>query len=176
MNGWHLSEGMRFGRKNDVRGDNPLRTNKLQWQVEAAETLVRVNTTHGLDHDFSTRAIIRGLVGNVRVNTIEMSVPEAARIKLLDAITPMSKETGNAFLGPNPKDTAVATVITALERSHDGRRPEPDFQVAAINKLIELDDVRAIAVLQKLAAESASTKVRELAAKKVDALREKVSP
>ncbi|HEY9730351.1 MAG TPA: hypothetical protein V6C89_00475 [Drouetiella sp.] len=176
MNGWHLMEGRKFGRKNDDRGDNPLCNNKLQWQIDAAEALVRVNNTAGISHDYSTRAIIRGLVGDVRANTVVLPVPEAARIKLLEAITPMSKESGNAFLGANSKDTAVATVVTALERSHDSRKPEADFQIAAINKLSDLDDIRGMAVLQKLAAESASTKVRELAAKKVEALREKVMP
>lgn len=176
MNGSHLYEGNKFGRMNDKRGDNPLRNNKLQWQIDAAEALVRVNSTSGISHDFSTRAIVRGLVGDVTGTSVSLPVPEQARIKLLAAIVPMSKESGNPFLGANPKDTAVATVITALERSHASRKPESDFQVAAINKLVELDDVRAITVLQKLAAESSSNQVRELAAKKAEALREKIKP
>ncbi|MFN8551600.1 MAG: hypothetical protein U0103_08940 [Candidatus Obscuribacterales bacterium] len=176
MNGWHLTEGRKFGRMNDKRGDSPLSNNKLQWQIDAAEALVRVNSTNGISHDFSTRAIVRGLVGDVNGHNVNLPVPEQARIKLLDAIVPMSKESGNPFLGANPKDTALGTVITALERSHASRRPESDFQIAAINKLVELDDVRGITILQKLAAESSSTQVRELAAKKAEALREKIKP
>lgn len=176
MNGEHLYEGSKFGRMNHKRGDSPLRNNKLQWQIDAAEALVRVNGTSGISHDFSTRSIVRGLVGDVIGTSISLPVPEQARIKLLDAIVPMSKESGNPFLGANPKDTALVTVITALERSHASRRPESDFQVAAINKLAELDDVRGITILQKLAAESSSTQVRELAAKQAEALREKIKP
>ncbi len=174
MNGWHLTEGRRFGRMNAERGDSPVSNNKLQWQVDAAEALVKANSAN-VNHDFSTRAIIRGLVGNSNTRgEVNLPVPEAARIKLLDAITPMSKEAGNAFLGANPKDTALATVITALERSHASRRPEESFQTAAINKMMEFDDVRGIAVLQKLSTESANTKVKDLATAQLQKLRDKV--
>lgn len=174
MNGWHIVDGQRFGRMNDERGDDPLRNNKLQWQVDAAEALTRVNRTAGISHDYSTRAIIHGLVGDARGQGVQLPVPEAARIKLLDAIVPMSKETGNAFLGANPKDTAVATVVASLERSHASRRPEEEFQIAAINKLMELDDLRGIGVLQKLSTESSSTRVKELATKQAKVLRDKI--
>ncbi len=176
MNGSHIAEGRRFGRMNSERGDNPVSNNKLQWQVEAAEALVKANSAN-VNHDFSTRAIIRGLVGNSNARgEVYLPVPEAARIKLLDAITPMSKEAGNAFLGANPKDTALATVITALERSHASRRPEEAFQTAALNKLMEFDDARGIAVLQKLSTESANTKIKDQATAQLKKLRDKIKP
>jgi hypothetical protein len=176
MNGSHIADGRKFGRMNSERGDNPVSNNKLQWQVEAAEALVKANSAN-VNHDFSTRAIIRGLVGNSNARgEVDLWVPEAARIKLLDAITPMSKEAGNAFLGANPKDTALATVITALERSHASRKSEEGFQTAAINKLMEFDDARGIAILQKLSTESANTKIKDQATVQLKKLREKIKP
>jgi hypothetical protein len=79
-------------------------------------------------------------------------------------------------LKPKPKDTAFAIVVTALERSHASRQPEEAFQAAAINKLMELNDPRAYFVLQKLATESPSNKIKELATKHAQDLRKKLAP
>jgi hypothetical protein len=176
MTGQHL-DGRKFGRTNDSRGDNPLKTDKVQMQVEAAEAQVKANGTSGINHDFTTRSIISGLRGEGRkddsgnVSGVYLPVPEKARIKLLDAIVPMSNDTGNPFLDGKPKDVALATVVTALERSHASGKPEETFQLAAINKAMELKDPRALGIMEKLSTESSMPKVKALATQKVAELR-----
>jgi hypothetical protein len=180
MTGQHL-DGRKFGRTNDSRGDNPLKTDKEQMQVEAAEAQVKANGTAGINHDFPTRSIIAGLRGEARkdasgnVTGVYLPVPERARIKLLDAIVPMSNDTGNPFLDGKPKDVALATVVTALDRSHASGRPEETFQMAAINKAMELKDPRALGIMEKLSTESSMPKVKALATQKVAELRKLAS-
>ncbi len=176
MTGQHL-DGRKFGRTNDSRGDSPLKTDKEQMQVEAAEAQVKANGTAGINHDFTTRSIIAGLRGEARkdgsgnVIGAYLPVPEKARIKLLDAIVPMSNDTGNPFLDGKPKDVALAAVVTALDRSHVSGRPEETFQMAAINKAMELKDPRALGIMEKLSTESSMPKVKALATQKVAELR-----
>lgn len=170
MHGIYIDSGEKFGRMNDRRKEEhqaPITTDKLKWQVEAAQALVHANNTSGIDHDFTTRAIIRGLRGSNRPeNKYFNPVPEEARVKLLDAIIPMAVDQKSPVMDGKPKDVALVTVMTALERSHASGRGEAAFQTAAIEKLGQLNDWRAIKILDRVAKESPIPAVKQAAAAK----------
>jgi hypothetical protein len=167
------TDGQEFGRMNGNRPE-PLKTNVRQMKLEGAEALVKANATKGIDHDLTTRETIELLRGKQRKDgSYFMIAPEDVRIKLLDAMIPMSKDDNNRFLGKHPKDVVLATLVTALDRSHLSNAREESFQLAAMQKVMELDDVRAIGIIQKLSVESSINKVRDAAIIHLSKLKEK---
>jgi len=155
MTGKH-TDGFNFGTENEYRvghGGSALKTDREEWQKQAAKALVDVIKKPGVEHELATRLIIDGL-NNPKV-------PVSARIELLAGIEHMAKDTQNKYLDGNPRPTAVAVVVRSLLKSHNEKEDNGDFQRAAMDKLVQMNAVEAYDVLGYMAREGGSDRTRQ---------------
>jgi len=166
MTGKHI-DGFNFGTENEYRvghGGSALKTDREEWQKQAAKALVDVIKTPGVEHELATRLIIDGL-NNPKV-------PVSARIELLAGIEHMAKDTQNKYLDGHPRPTALAVVVRSLLKSHNEKEDNGDFQRAAMDKLVQMNAVEAYDVLGYMAREGGSDRTRQHARNLIS----KVSP
>ncbi|MBA4078981.1 MAG: hypothetical protein C0508_28380, partial [Cyanobacteria bacterium PR.023] len=134
-------------------GGSALKTDREEWQKQAAKALVDVIKTPGVEHELATRLIIDGL-NNPKV-------PVSARIELLAGIEHMAKDTQNKYLDGHPRPTALAVVVRSLLKSHNEKEDNGDFQRAAMDKLVQMNAVEAYDVLGYMAREGGSDRTRQ---------------
>jgi hypothetical protein len=155
MTGKH-TDGFNFGTENDYRvrnGGSALKTDREEWQKQAAKALVEIIKKPGVEHELATRLIIDGL-NNPKV-------PVSVRVELLAGIEHMAKDTQNKYLDGHPGPTAVAVVVRSLLKSHNEKEDNGDFQRAAMNKLVEMKAEVAYGVIEYLAREGGSDRTRQ---------------
>lgn len=155
MTGKH-TDGFNFGTENEYRvghGGSALKTDREEWQKQAAKALVEVIKKPGVEHELATRLIIDGL-NNPKV-------PVSARIELLAGIEHMAKDTQNKYLDGHPGPTAAAVVVRSLLKSHNEKEDNGDFQRAAMNKLVNMNAEAAYGVIEYLAREGGSDRTRQ---------------
>lgn len=155
MTGKH-TDGFNFGTENEYRvghGGSALKTDREEWQKQAAKALVEVIKKPGVEHELATRLIIDGL-NNPKV-------PVSARIELLAGIEHMAADTKNKYLDGHPGPTAVAVVVRSLLKSHNEKEDNGDFQRAAMDKLVKMNAEAAYGVIEYLAREGGSDRTRQ---------------
>lgn len=155
MTGKH-TDGLNFGTENEYRvgnGGSALKTDREEWQKQAAKALVDVIKKPGVEHELATRLIIDGL-NNPKV-------PVSVRIELLAGIEHMAADTKNKYLDGHPAPTAVAVVVRSLLKSHNEKEDNGDFQRAAMDKLVKMNAEAAYGVIEYLAREGGSDRTRQ---------------
>ncbi|MDQ5936922.1 MAG: hypothetical protein QG574_4262 [Cyanobacteriota bacterium erpe_2018_sw_21hr_WHONDRS-SW48-000092_B_bin.40] len=155
MTGKH-TDGFNFGTENDYRvghGGSALKTDREEWQKQAAKALVEVIKKPGVEHELAARLIIDGL-NNPKV-------PVSARVELLAGIEHMAADTKNKYLDGHPGPTAVAVVVRSLLKSHNEKEDNGDFQRAAMDKLVKMNAEAAYGVIEYLAREGGSDRTRQ---------------
>ena len=125
-------------------GASELKTDKLMWQIQAAEGLNKVLARPDIDHELASRLIIDALCDTEKV-------PTEARIKLLESASHMMNDDANPFMVKHAKRTTETAIMRALAASLTNKGDaDGAFQRAAIETLVAMNCVESFATIEKV--------------------------